>query len=255
MTSPPNPTPGPLHHSLALDGALLRTVDATGRGEALRLWEAAAPAVVLGHSGRLDRDVRAAACSADGVPIVRRLTGGGAVVLAPGCLNFTLALCLEGRPELSDVSRSYERILGAVVGALGIPGLAHRGLSDLAVGDRKVSGNAQRRGRRALLHQGTLLYACDLGLFARYLREPSRQPAYRAGRSHDAFVANLSLGAGDLRERLAAAFARPPWGLPVWTPGLPSSGKGAPGSVELGGNAVAGARQPCDGPTPASPRK
>ena len=62
---------------------------------------------------------------------------------------------------------------------------------------RKVSGNAQRRGRRALLHHGTLLYDFDPGLAARYLKEPIRRPAYRSGRCHADFIGNLPLSAED----------------------------------------------------------
>jgi lipoate---protein ligase len=192
---------------LDVDAQLFREVEATGRGETLRVWEAPAPAVVLGHGDRAERAVRLRACAADAAPVVRRLTGGGAVVIGPGCLNFSLAVSIDRRPELQDVARSYAVILGALVRALDVPGLARRGLADLALGHLKVSGHAQRRGRRALLHQGTLLYAFDLALMARYLQEPLRQPAYRDGRRHGDFVANLPLDRTSVLKGLCAAFA------------------------------------------------
>lgn len=198
-------TIGSLVQDLDVDAELYREVEATGRGEALRLWEAAAPAVVLGQSDRAARAAHVTACAADAVPIARRLTGGGAVVIGPGCLNVSLALSLDRRPDLRDVASSYAVILGTLARALDVPGLAHRGLADLALGDLKVSGHAQRRGRRALLHQGTLLYAFDLSLMGRYLQEPVRQPDYRAGRCHHDFVANLPLSGDDIRMCLASA--------------------------------------------------
>jgi len=73
---------------------------------------------------------------------------------------------------------------------------------------RKVSGSAQRRGRRALLHHGTLLYDFDPALAVRYLKEPSRQPAYRARRSHGEFLGNLPLTGEEVRARLVAATER-----------------------------------------------
>lgn len=152
----------------------------------------------------MDEAVDAAACAADHVPVARRLTGGGTVVIGPGCLNFSLVLSLDQRPALREVGRSYQVLLAALATALAIPGLVRQGLSDLALGDLKVSGNAQRRSRRALLHQGTLLGALDRPLMTRYLREPSRQPAYRARRPHGAFVTNLSLPTRELRVRLRA---------------------------------------------------
>src|SRR5207253_822560 len=70
--------------NLALDEAMLIEAD-EGRGEpVLRFWEPRDYAVVLGASRRLGDDVLSDACRADGVPIVRRSSGGGSVVVGPG---------------------------------------------------------------------------------------------------------------------------------------------------------------------------
>lgn len=166
------------------------------------MWESAAPVVVLGRSGVASREVNLEACAAAGVAVLRRDTGGGAVLLAPGCLNYSLVLSLEKRPELRPIRSSYRTILGGLIRALAVPGLGIRGLSDLAINGRKVSGNAQRRGRRALLHHGTLLYAFDAQAVERYLKEPARQPDYRTGRRHADFLGNLPLSADEIRARL-----------------------------------------------------
>ena len=86
---------------------------------------------------------------------------------------------------------------------LNLPGLAIRGTSDLVLGDRKVSGNAQRRGRRALLHHGTLLYDFDAQWMMRYLKEPRRQPSYRAERTHEAFVTNMPLDSRTIKDAIS----------------------------------------------------
>ena len=79
------------------------------------------------------------------------------------------------------------------------------GLADLALAGRKVSGNAQRRGRCGVLHHGTVLYDFDASLAERYLLEPPRQPDYRAGRSHQAFLGNLPLSGDVVRQRIQTA--------------------------------------------------
>ena len=86
------------------------------------------------------------------------------------------------------------------------PGVAQRGISDLCLGERKFSGNAQRRRRDWLLHHGTILHDFDLDQIARYLREPARQPDYRAARSHADFITNLPAVAPWLIDRLRAAW-------------------------------------------------
>jgi lipoate---protein ligase len=194
---------------IASDGALFHALETTGIGETLRFWERQRPAVIVGRSGVIPLEAREGPCAADGVPIVRRQTGGGAVVVGRGCLNYSLGLSLDARPELRDVTRSYQLIFGRIIAAIGLRGLAVRGVSDLALDEWKVSGNAQRRGRRALLHHGTLLYDFDVRLIERYLKEPQRQPAYRAGRRHAAFVANVPLAPEAIKVRMAEAWSVP----------------------------------------------
>jgi lipoate-protein ligase A len=80
------------------------------------------------------------------------------------------------------------------------------GTSDLAWDGRKVSGNAQQRKARHVLHHGTLLYGFDLPAVARYLNPPEREPPYRAGRPHADFVTNLPTDAATLRRLLITAF-------------------------------------------------
>ena len=161
------------------------------------------PLVVLGRSANPERDLDLDACRADRVPILWRCSGGGAVVLGPGCLTYSLRLSLEHAPALRDVATSYRLILGALARALAVPGLEIRGLADLALDNRKVSGNAQRRDSGGLLHHGTLLYGFDSRLAMRYLRPPHRPPAYRQDRTHLEFLGNLPLSSAEIRARLA----------------------------------------------------
>jgi lipoate-protein ligase A len=194
--------------NLALDEALLLEAEDGRGGEVLRLWEWPAPAVVLGSGGVLADDVDEPACAADGVPILRRASGGGTVLLARGCLCFSLVLAYARSPLLGEIRSSYAFILSTLADVLAdlVPGAAPAGISDLAAGGRKFSGNAQQRKRRHLLHHGTLLYDFDLALLARYLRPPPRQPEYRRGRDHAAFVMNLPCSADELRRRLRRAW-------------------------------------------------
>jgi lipoate-protein ligase A len=195
------PTPAA---NLALDEALLLEAEDGPGGEVLRVWEWPAPAVVLGAGCRLAEDVVEAACRADGVPILRRASGGGTVLLGRGCLLYSLILSYQRSPELSDLTSSYASILDRIGEALSglVPDLEHAGTSDLSWRGRKFSGNAQQRKRNHLLHHGTLLYDFDLEQVSRYLRTPARQPEYRGGREHAEFLVNLPAGAAEIERRL-----------------------------------------------------
>jgi lipoate-protein ligase A len=192
-------------NNLALDEALLLTCQETAALEILRIWEWPRAAIVLGAGCKLTDDVNEAACVADGVPILRRSSGGGTVLLGRGCLLFSLVLAYERAPELAHIGPSYRYILERICRALAVADLHPAGTSDLALGPRKVSGNAQQRKRTHLLHHGTLLYDFDVAQVGRYLRLPARKPEYRKDRPHEEFLANLPLGREDLVQRLRHA--------------------------------------------------
>ena len=180
--------------NLEWDDALLER-----QQEAIRLWESPVPFVVLGRSCEAAHEVR----SGVDIPVLRRSTGGGTVLQGPGCLNYTLILSMENRHELRAVDRSYEVVLAWVVRTLALPGLGVRE-SDIVLGERKVSGNAQRRSHAWLLHHGTLLYeAFDLAQVERVQTEPVRRPAYREDRTHKEFLTKMPLTRQQIVDRLS----------------------------------------------------
>jgi lipoate-protein ligase A len=195
--------------NLALEEALLDEAEAAGEPrETLRLWEPAAPLVVVGRSSKIAQEVRCDACQRDGVPVLRRASGGAAVVSGPGCLMYALVLSYELRPVLRAVDDAHRHVLGILAGALRphVAGVRCQGISDLVLGDRKFSGNSVRCKRSHLLYHGTMLYDFPLEWIERYLCMPPRQPAYRQQRGHEAFVVNLPLDRAALREALSGAF-------------------------------------------------
>jgi lipoate-protein ligase A len=190
--------------NVALDEALLLAAEAGDGSEVLRFWESPVPAVVLGAGCRIVEDVNEAACTAEGVLILRRSSGGGTVLLDHGCLLYTLIFSYDRDPALTDIRRSYHFILGRIAQALadGVGAIEPAGISDLVITGRKFSGTAQQRKRSYMLHHGTLLYDMDLSQVPRYLREPTRQPDYRGGRPHLDFVRNLPLPVEEIKQRL-----------------------------------------------------
>ncbi|MCF6285022.1 MAG: lipoate--protein ligase family protein [Candidatus Hydrogenedentes bacterium] len=195
--------------NLALEEVLLDAVEQGHQPDTLRFWESPSPFVVLGTGQVLAQEVHEDHCTEDGVPIMRRCTAGGCVLQGPGSLNYALFLRYENVPEVATLHGSYRHIIGAVCAALGTLGIsaAHEGISDIAIAGRKISGNAQRRRRRALLHHGTLLYQADMNAMSRYLREPDDRPEYRATRRHDEFLTVLDATPDALRDALGDALA------------------------------------------------
>ena len=146
--------------NLALDEALLIEADA-GRGQrVLRFWEPAEYALVLGASCRLTDDARVDACRADGVPILRRTSGGGTVIVGPGSLNVSVILPESAAPGLSAVDKAHRYVLDWIAQSIrqaGAP-VTLEGRGDLVLGDRKCGGSAQRRLKHWFMVHCSILY-------------------------------------------------------------------------------------------------
>ena len=190
--------------NIAFDEAILAAVDADPSMACLRIWEPTDYFVVLGRSNRAETEVDLEFCKAEGIPILRRASGGGTVLLGPGCLCYTLALPLTETHRALGIARVTTDLMERL--ALGLStvlsNISVRGTSDLVWEGRKFSGNAQRWLRKSFVHHGTLLYDFDLSKLARCLAFPTRQPEYRQTRPHLEFVTNVSLSKGELRNIL-----------------------------------------------------
>ncbi len=201
------PTP---QENILYDAALLELAEQGLGGEILRFWESEQPFVVLGRISKAAEDIHVSKVVHDRIPVLRRVSGGGTVLQGKGCLNYTLVLSKE-RPGIQDLHQSYQQILGAIIAALkalGINTVFHP-LSDIALtqGNKKFSGNAQKRSRSFILHHGTLLYRFDLEKMEKYLTVPKNMPPYRKNRSHKEFVANLpSVTADSLKQKIQEIF-------------------------------------------------
>jgi len=218
--------------NLACDEALLEACDSGEAGEVLRFWESPDFFVVVGYGQSISLEVDSAACRERGLPILRRSSGGGAVVQGPGCLNYSLILRIREHEACHTIASTNDfimqrhrtvmaRLAAALNPAPVIPEtwppaslargkagepfpapIAVRGVTDLTWRGWKFSGNAQRRRRHALLFHGTFLLHFDLALVGALLPQPSRQPDYRQNRRHSDFLTNLPISAGAVKSAL-----------------------------------------------------
>lgn len=160
----------------------------------LRVFESKTTCVVLARSNDPGREVNEAYCAAHHIPVLRRRGGGGTVVLGPGCQIVTFAFfassLFENALYFSLINAAWISAIESVTGAK--PGtIAQRGISDLAIGDKKVAGTSLFRRKHLLVFQGSLLVNPDFQLIASCLCHPSREPEYRKGRNHSEFLGSL----------------------------------------------------------------
>jgi len=191
--------------NLACDQALLEACEQTEVDDILRIWEPQSYFVVLGYSNKFAAEVNSKGCAERGIPVLRRFSGGGAVLQGPGCLNYALIIRNERSGIYGDVSDSYKRVLQRhqrLCAGLISEAVTIEGICDLAAEGRKISGNAQHRKQHYSLVHGSFLLNLDLGLIETCLPMPSCQPGYRQSRTHQSFVRNISVDSGSVREGL-----------------------------------------------------
>jgi lipoate-protein ligase A len=209
--------------NLACDEVLLDVAEAGDGGEILRFWEPREHFVVVGYANKVATEVNVAACEARGIPVLRRCSGGGTVVQGPGCLNYTLILRITADGPLHNIGVANQFIMRqnrAAIATLNSQPLgaakrggdgstlnvAIRGHTDLAISERKFSGNSQRRRKHFLLFHGTFLLNFDLALVSELLPMPSKQPDYREHRAHAEFLTNLNAPANEVKAALRQAW-------------------------------------------------
>ena len=201
------PTPA---ENLACDEALLDRAETAGGPAVLRFWESPRPFVVLGYANKVAEEVNVEACRAAGVPILRRCSGGGTVLQGPGCLNYSLVLrASDAGPHQTITEANHfvmQRNRRTLEALLGQP-VSVEGITDLAIGQLKFSGNAQRRKRDWFLFHGTFLLQFDFGLIEKLLLSPPRQPEYRRDRPHAEFLTQTKCSSTELQAALRDAWA------------------------------------------------
>ena len=207
--------------ALAAEEAVLEAVNAGEAEPAWISWTAPSRCAVLGTSRPAAGDLFLERLRADGVPVLRRRSGGGTVLLGPESPAVAMIARREasGSPlenpspyplpqgERGDRNATFQRAAGSIresylafcevlVAVLARLGVTARfePPADLAAGNRKVAGLAQRRKRAAVLVGACVLAEPLAAAAARGLREPAAadSPAYRAGRAHGEFMTSLA---------------------------------------------------------------
>jgi lipoate-protein ligase A len=188
--------------NLACDEALLEFCEAGREHELLRFWEPLRYFVVVGYANQAATEVHLPFCERNTIPVLRRCTGGGAVLQGPGVLNYSLVLRIDDSGPGYSISSTNKFVLSrhqqALTSFLKAP-VQTKGQTDLALGGLKFCGNAQRRKKRFLLFHGSFLLHLDLELLEKALPMPSRQPDYRLNRSHSEFLMNLRIAPSQLK--------------------------------------------------------
>ena len=155
--------------NMALDEAVMENV---GEVPVLRIYGWRPAAVSVGYFQSIKEEVDLEKCRQLGVDIVRRLTGGGAVLHES---ELTYSFITRQYPK--NIMESYRWICDAVVMSINRLGFnaIFVPLNDIIVNDKKVSGNAQTRKKGVLMQHGTILLSVNLDKMFSVLKVPSEK--------------------------------------------------------------------------------
>jgi lipoate-protein ligase A len=156
--------------NMGLDQALMSTVDEFI--PVLRLYGWKPSAVSIGYFQSLEQEVDVKKCQDLGIDVVRRITGGGAVLHEQ---ELTYSFITKIFP--ADIEESYKLICEPVVMCIKKLGFDAKfsPINDIIVKNKKVSGNAQTRRNNVLLQHGTILLDIDIDKMFSVLKVPSEK--------------------------------------------------------------------------------
>jgi lipoate-protein ligase A len=155
--------------NMAIDEALIENI---AEAPVLRIYGWRPAAISVGYFQSIKEEVDLEKCSQLGVDVVRRLTGGGAVLH-----EFELTYSFITKQYPQNIMESCRWICDAIVMSINRLGYdaSFVPLNDILVNGKKVSGSAQTRRKGMLLQHGTLLLGVDVDKMFSVLKVPSEK--------------------------------------------------------------------------------
>lgn len=182
---------------MAIDEAIFKHFDESEEPvPTFRFFRFKPSAITLGYTQDVEETIDPEKCEEYGIPYVRRITGGGTVFHDyEGEITYSVVTHkMEG--EIED---TFEELLEPLIQTLHEFGLdaKFKPYNDILVNKRKISGSAQKRGKKALLQHGTLMYGTDLQKLSDILRIDQKKLDEKGASSFLDLVTTMEKELGD----------------------------------------------------------
>lgn len=145
--------------------------------------------VIIGKHQNRSREIDHDFIASQNIPVIRRITGGGAVYQDPGNINISF-IYLDRKENMVDY-RFFTKPVVEFLKKLGL-NAAFEEKSNIVVDGLKVSGNSAHVFRDKVLHHGTLLFDTDLEKLDHSIRGREERYDDKSVRSVRKKVVNIS---------------------------------------------------------------
>lgn len=161
-------------------------------GDSWKVWVPDSTCIVIGKSNEPGESLELENIDRDGLTVLRRPSGGQAVVLTPG--TPVVSITKEKASESLNCMGYFKEFSLSLIEALQPllkDELSIKGTSDIAVGKMKISGSSIYQNRNHVFYHAVINVEESPDLFSRYLKHPPREPEYRKKRDHKEFVTSM----------------------------------------------------------------
>jgi lipoate-protein ligase A len=170
------------------DSELLRSGNSSG---SYMVWVPERLMVVIGKGSNPELELITNLISEDDVPVIRRDTGGCAVVLSPEMVVVSFLMKNDKDRKQGEYFRLFDKMILSALRKLGVESLEMAGSSDITLNGLKVAGSSIYRNKDIVFFHAIINLNGGVGAMERYLKIPPREPDYRNGRSHKDFVTSF----------------------------------------------------------------
>ena len=145
----------------------------------------------MGQSNKPESSLNVEEVIKDSITVTKRPSGGETVILSPKTIVVSAVTLDNYTLPPRHFFQFYNETILAALTNLGIKNISHKGISDLAVDNKKILGSSIYRRKEKLFYHAVINYSESSEIIEKYIAHPKREPDYRKGRNHSDFVTSL----------------------------------------------------------------